>query len=176
MGKFNWFAGACKLGVGAGAFAAALLGAPEEAHAGLVVGVDIDYLAAVSLDNDTVQTSQGAFGWGPRIGYEIPLAILYLRPEAGLTFAHWDTHTDTRLYVGGRLGFDSLISPAVFAHVGEGWYNVQTPSFNDFTWDFGGALDLRLPLLTLGAHLALDSNPQVSPSWVNAGAHVELRF
>ncbi|HSC87711.1 MAG TPA: hypothetical protein VLC09_10595 [Polyangiaceae bacterium] len=158
------------------ALAIVSLAAPTEARADFMIGLDINYLGTVSTDSDTVQTSPGAFGWGPRIGYEIPVAFLYLRPEAGLTFAHFDTHSDTRLYGGARLGFDSLISPAVYAHIGEGWYNVASPSYNDFTWDFGGALDVRLPVVAVGVHVGMDQNPQVSPSWVNVGAHAELRF
>jgi len=164
----------------------------EEPPMALAIGLDLEGAAAVNvpvLDGNNVQDGGG---FKIRVGEQFRLRPrLRFTPEVGYSYTHlfgsddigdsfdWEMH---RVFVGGRLSFGRFLAPALYAHAGYGWRVTGDPSVpqnGGFTWDVGGALDLRvIPHLGLGIHVEydeVDSDPY-APAWVAFGAHADVTF
>jgi hypothetical protein len=168
-------------------------GPDSEPPMALALGFDLEGAVPVNLpvvDGNTIQGGGG--GFKVRIGEQFRLRPrLRITPEVGYSYDHlwasddagndyaWDTH---RIFVGARLSFGRFIAPALYGHLGYGWWvpgDSNVPQASGFAWDVGGALDFRfIPHLGLGVHIEydeLDSNPY-APEWVTFGGHADLIF
>jgi hypothetical protein len=159
----------------------------------LALGFDLEGAFPVNLpviDGNTIQGGGG--GFKVRIGEQFHLRPrLRITPEAGYSYDHlwasdnsgnnydWDMH---RIFAGARLSFGHFIAPALYGHIGYGWWiagDSGVPQAGGFAWDVGAALDFRfIPHLGLGVHVEydeLDSNPY-APEWVTFGGHADIIF
>lgn len=158
-----------------------------------VIGVDGEYIRTFPADDDVgdpdgdgvFEDLDGENGAAihARIGYQINLTLVYLRPEIGggaYFFGDSDDGTDRtegRVYGGARFGLRTGLSPGVYAHLGYGWYGKDEATENGFTADAGLLLDLSIiPHLNVGLHGGVVFNPDPVPLWMNGGAHVEVTF
>ncbi len=158
-----------------------------------VLGVDGEYIRTIPADDDigdpdgdgVQEALDGENGAAvhARLGYQLNLTILYLRPEIGggaYFFGSDDddtSRTEWRAYGGARFGLRTGISPGIYGHLGYGWYGKDEATEDGFTADAGLLLDLTLiPHLNIGLHGGFVFNPDPVPFWVNGGAHVEVTF
>jgi hypothetical protein len=76
-----------------------------------------------------------------------------------------------RVTAGMRFGLVGLVEPQVYAHLGGAFGDAS-----GFTGDIGGALDLKLSILFVGAHVGLAGIAQNRQNldWVDIGAHIGL--
>jgi len=137
-------------------------------------------------------TISGGGGFKLRAGEQIRLqGGVRLTPEVGYGFMHlfaqddlgnafdWDLH---RVFVGARLSVGRFVQPVVYGHIGYGWQvsaDPNAPGSSGFSYDFGGALDLRvIPHLGLGAHVeyAAIEAPPFSFQWIGLGVHGYVVF
>lgn len=156
------------------------------------VGVDGEYLRTFPADDDLgdpdgdgiSQPLDGENGAAvhARVGYQLNLLLLYIRPEIGggaYFYGNSDDNTrrtEWRAYGGARAGLNTGLSPGVYAHLGHGWYGKDHDD-TGFTGDVGLLLDLSIMShFNVGLHGGLVFNPDPVPLWFNGGAHIEATF
>ncbi len=100
---------------------AAVLSSVREAHAGPYLGIDLDLGTAFQ---DKVDLS---YGLGGRFGYKIYFrgAPVWLLPEIGGKYMNFGDATEIdhagAAFGGVRFGFDGIVQPKIFAHLGLGF-------------------------------------------------------
>jgi hypothetical protein len=116
---------------------------------GVTLGIDIGIHRAT--DNFGINGSWGP-GFGGRVGYQFDLGILRVLPEAQLSYEA-PGEPETFQAVGGlRLsGFDALLAPVVFAHVGG-----AAGDLSGLVWDAGGGVEVGLGPVSAGLFLAYE--------------------
>ena len=144
---------------------AATLTASREAQAGPYLGVDLNLGTALQ---DRVDFS---YGLGARFGWKIYFANapVWLLPEVGGHFMSFGTATEFghagAAFGGARFGFDGVVQPNIFAHLGLG---------------FVGASELG-PLFSLGLQVAYNSvsdngSDFGAAKWVSFGLNFGFDF
>lgn len=174
------------------AFAAVSFASTREAHAGPVIGLDLDLGTAFQ---NQVDFSVGA---GARLGYRfgIPGSWLYLQPEIGGHYMKFGFNADNIGYdfagiVNGglRLGVQGVVQPNIFGHVGVGIMGYVTDPNGDSVGylgpagDVGAGIDFRIvPGFTLGAQVAYNTVAVPSPNspdaakWLSFGLTAGFHF
>jgi hypothetical protein len=159
-------------------FAAALTSA-REAHAGPYLGIDLD-LGTAFQDNVDF-----AYGLGGRFGYKIYFAgaPVWLLPEIGGHFMSFGAATEFghagAVFGGLRFGFDGVVQPNLFAHLGAGF--VGNSDLGPYT-DVGVGVDFQLTrLFSLGLQVAyntvLDNGSGFgNASWASFGINFGFDF
>lgn len=182
-----------------GAAAALLCAVPQRAVAQVTRAV-IAGDAAYVLPANASYASSG-IGFAGRLGARVGLPSAQQTWELGFdyaTFGPADTHQPSEGYtafrgvLGMRLGFDGVIEPGLFAHLGLGHVNgriatgVTNPaamfevlSHTAFTWDGGAYLDIKLArFLEFGVQASFDeiisSATARSLRWLAVSAHLQL--
>lgn len=119
---------------------------------------------------------QGGVRFTPEVGYGFE--HLFAQDDVGDQW-DWDLH---RVFAGARLSVGRFVVPVVYAHLGYGWQvsgDPNVPSNGGFSFDVGGALDLRLiPHFTVGAHIEyaeIDAQPDAF-QWIALGVHGAILF
>ncbi len=160
----------------ASAACVAVLWASNASASKWMVGFDGEYVHTFPKE-DILDGMNGA-GFHVRTGYQLELLLVYVRPEIGgsATFFDEADQTDWRAYGGGRVGLLTGLSPAVYGHVGYGWFDSRGED-NGFTADLGLALDITiLPFISAGGHASFVFNPDEIDNWITAGLHAEVLF
>jgi hypothetical protein len=120
---------------------AAVLTSGREAHAGPYLGIDLDLGTAFQ---DRVDFS---YGLGARFGWKFYFAgaPVWLLPEVGghfMNFGGSDQIGQAAAGFGGlRFGFDGIVQPNIFAHLGLGY--VGNSDLGPYT-DIGIGLDFQI--------------------------------
>jgi hypothetical protein len=145
--------------------AAAALTSTREAHAGPYLGVDLDLGTAFQNQVDF------SYGAGARFGWKIYFAgaPVWLLPEVGGHFMSFGTATEIdhagAAFGGLRFGFDGIVQPNLFAHLGLGF--VGDSDLGPYA-DIGVGVDFQLTrVFSLGLQVAYNS---VSDNSSNFGA------
>lgn len=149
------------------AFAAVSFASTKEAHAGPIIGLDLDLGTAFQNQVDF------SGGGGLRLGYRfnIPGSWLYVQPEIGGHYMNFGFNSDTVGYDyagilngGLRLGVQGPVQPNIFGHVGLGFMGYVTDPNGDSAGyigpaaDVGAGIDFRIVRgFTLGAQVAYNS-------------------
>ncbi len=176
----------------AASLTAVVLCAPaQEATAGTLLGLDL----GLAVDTGDLPVDPG--GPGPavavRFGYELPIPVVRIVPEAQLGYASFSADdkngNPTQQILTGRaglrLGIGGVIGPALFAHVGFGDISGEGSDFviekSGLSYDVGLSVDFTLlPLLNLGIHGAWNAleedDPKATFQWLDFGIHAELNF
>jgi len=114
------------------------------------IAVDFDFNSAF----DELDTKMGG-GGALRIGQKFKFLLISLTPEVGGSYHAFGGDDETRLYsgfLGGRLGFGSVVEPSIFAHWGLARLEGQQERTGSVL-DAGLALDVTiLPLIDFGVH------------------------
>jgi len=160
-------------------FVAASLTATREAHAGPYLGIDLDLGTAFQ---DQVDFS---YGLGARFGWKLYFAgaPVWLLPEVGGHFMSFGSateigHADTA-FGGVRFGFDGIVQPNVFAHLGLG--SIGGSDFGPYG-DVGVGLDFQITrVFSLGLQVAyntvLDNNSNYGDAkWASFGLNFGFDF
>jgi len=179
------------------AFAAVSFASTREAHAGPIIGLDLDL--GTALNPNQVDFSAGG---GLRLGYRfgIPGSWLYLQPEIGGHYMHFGYNADTGagydysgIVNGGlKIGLSGVVQPNIFGHLGLGFlgYNDGVSAGDTFAVgpaaDVGVGLDFRVvPGFLLGAQVAYNSvlvpggvngEDVVAAKWVNFGINATFHI
>jgi hypothetical protein len=156
-----------------GAAAALFLGAETNAHAGEValgagIGVDVPFNARggnAGVDFDAL------------LGYRLHLGpAWFLQPEAVGGYRSFGSGFSLgRLGFGAHFGFGRLIQPQVYAHVGAAFGDAS-----GFNFDGGGAIDLHVSVVFVGAHAGFNVlSASAAPGdntlqWLDLGIHAGL--
>jgi hypothetical protein len=134
---------------------AAVLTSSGAAHAGPYIGVDLDLGTAFQ---DRVDFS---YGLGGRFGYKLYFAgaPVWLQPEVGGHFMSFGSGTQFghagAFFGGARFGFDGVVQPNVFAHLGLGFLGSSLLGPHA---DAGIGLDFQLTrLFSLGLQVAYNA-------------------
>jgi hypothetical protein len=140
----------------------------------LLIPVANSYLINNGGKNTTVNPFNTGFGLDARLGFRAGGRGVFVQPEleGGFDQFQWVnkygfvTSADTlgRFMAGARLGASGVFEPQAYAHLGGavGGYGVS-----GFTYDLGGALNIRLRRITFGAHAGFN---QIVGSNINGGA------
>jgi hypothetical protein len=174
------------------AFAAASLAPTREAHAGPIIGVDLDLGTAFQNQVDF------SGGGGLRLGYRFnfPGSWLYLQPEIGGHYMNFGFNSDSVGYDfagilngGLRLGVQGPVQPNIFGHLGLGIMGYVTDAEGDSTGyigpaaDVGAGIDFRIVRgFTLGAQVAYNTVAVPSPNspdaakWLSFGLTASFQF
>ncbi len=149
---------------------------------GLATGLDVGELA--------VEPGDGmAAGLGGRLGYFVDLPGVDLMPEMTVSYLRFPEDeagnapqalTATRF--GARLQLGTLVSPAIFGHVGyaslEGEAEAYVLERAGWSYDFGAAVEVEvLMAMRVGAHASwneLFPDGHQAISWAQVGAHVSF--
>ncbi len=178
------------------AFAAVSFTRTPEAHAGPIIGLDLDLGTAFQNRVDF------SVGGGLRLGYRfgIPGSRLYLQPELGGHYMRFGLNSDVAGYdyagiVNGglKIGLSGVVQPNIFGHLGLGFlgFNASGPN-GDVTGavgpaaDVGAGLDFRVARgFLLGAQIAYNSvlvpggingEDVVAAKWVNFGLNATFHI
>ncbi|HVY46259.1 MAG TPA: hypothetical protein VHB21_10290 [Minicystis sp.] len=143
----------------------ALVAAPRAAHAGdFAVGADGGVLVPTDGNIST------GFDLGGRFGYRAHLGPLWLQPEIQGGYMKLGSAGLGRATGGARFGLGGLLQPQVFAHAGAAFGDA-----NGFSFDAGGALDVKLSIFFAGVHGAvgyLDAGKlSGTVTWIDIGPH-----
>ena len=185
------------------------------AHAGPTLSTDLDLGTSTrSLPPGEVPPSPlYILGFVLRAGWRFDLSPVWFLPEVGVGYASerfadiFDGPSEnanlTRFFGGGRIGWSSPLGPqlhlepAIYGHVGAGWYSGFYNQMTGYACDVGVSLDLRIRRhLLVGAQLGYDvvtipPQPELTPSgatyitttapaiadpWVSYGLHAGWLF
>ncbi len=160
---------------------AGVLALSADAQAGPYLGLDLDLGTAFQHNVDF------SYGLGGRFGWKIyfPGVPLWLLPEVGAHFMSFGSGRDageftesSSVFGGARFGFDGLVQPNVFAHLGVGF--VGAGELGPHT-DVGVGVDFQLTrVLSLGAQVAYNADTIDSlgdaAKWVSFGVNVGIDF
>jgi hypothetical protein len=146
----------------------------EEAHAAdLVLGAQAGVAVATQ---DVVKLGFGVDGL---VGCRFQPGPVWVQPEAmggvrgfGNNAEDADfSATFGRVTAGMRVGLGGLVEPQVYAHLGGAFGGAS-----GFTADVGGALDLKLSRLFIGAHVGFAGIAQNRQNldWIDIGGHIGL--
>jgi hypothetical protein len=177
------------------AFAAVSFASTREAHAGPIIGLDLDLGTAFQNQVDF------SAGGGLRLGYRfgIPGSWLYIQPELGGHYMRFGFNSDAVGYdyvgiVNGglKIGLSGIVQPNIFGHLGLGvlGYNAGAQNGDSAGFgpaaDIGAGLDFRVvPGFLLGAQVAFNSvavpggingEDVVAAKWVNFGINASFHF
>jgi hypothetical protein len=166
------------LGVVPSLVVAAALTSTREAHAGPYLGVDLDLGTAFQ---DRVDFS---YGLGARLGWKFHLgAPVWLLPEIGGHFMSFGDSTEFghagAVFGGLRVGFDGVVQPNVFAHLGLGF--VGDSDLGPYT-DVGVGVDFQiLRVFSMGVQVAyntvLDNGSSFgAANWLSFGLNFGIDF
>lgn len=173
--------GFLSVGAGAALFAVCTL-LPSRARADTAIAGDLDWTLPINSNADS------GGGFGIRLGQHIHFPMLALTPELGFTYAGFGGDFGPKVYrgvAGLRIGVGEILRPGVYAHLGVGRMELDTPgpdfSHTAFTYDAGGFIDLTLlPVLNIGVHAAYNrlngSDTGDAFEWATVGAHAALIF
>lgn len=157
------------------AFAAVSFASTREAHAGPIIGLDLDLGTALQSAAPRGQNATSvdfSLGGGARLGYRfgIPGSILYLQPEIGGKYMRFGFNSGQIGYDyagvlngGLKFGLNGIVQPNIFGHLGIGFmgYNVSANESQGYLGpaaDFGAGIDFKIvPGFLLGAQLAYNS-------------------
>lgn len=164
---------------------------------GVTLDVDGDLLLPVGNDIAGKNPFNTGFGVDARLGFRASSRFLFVQPElyGGLTefeFANAYSGAITsassvgRFMAGARLGGRGIFEPQVFAHIG---YAGGGFGLNGFTYDIGGAANLRFRRVTFGlqagfnqivgstiVNKAGNKVGDLSVKWINVGPNVGVIF
>lgn len=156
--------------------------------------------AAYTLPANASYAKSG-FGFTGRLGARVGLPSAQQTWELGFDYASFgpadahqpsDGYTTFRGILGMRLGFDGVIEPGLFAHLGLGHVNgriatglanpaamFETLSHTAFTWDGGVYIDVKLArFLELGVQASFDEITTSASArafrWFALSAHLQL--
>ena len=158
---------------------AAALTSVREAHAGPYLGIDLDLGTALQ---DRVDFS---YGLGARFGWKIYFqgAPVWLLPEVGGHFMSFGPATEFghagAAFGGVRFGFDGIVQPNIFAHLGLGF--VGESEIGPYA-DAGVGLDFQLTrLFSLGLQVAYNTvsdngSDFGAAKWVSFGLNLGFDF
>ncbi|MCH2110416.1 MAG: hypothetical protein MK135_13925 [Polyangiaceae bacterium] len=151
-----------------------LAAAAGKKKGGTVIGTDVHYVGEFKPGSG----SSSALGIDPFLGREMILfKVLSIRTEMKGSFALFEDYTAKRVTGGMAIGVPLFIMPSVYAHGGYGWFTDRAGlRRNGGTWDLGAAADLRISILSLGAHFTYVFAPSNVPDWAQVGGHIALRF
>lgn len=167
----------------------------EEAHADVLLGVDLN--GGVQLGE--VNTDGLGLGANLRVGWQEDfIPVLRIAPELSLGYMGFaiDEVSSSGVMTAGsarqkmlmakagaRVGVELGIGVSAYAHVGYGQAAVESVKQNGLAFDGGLALDFTaLPFISFGLHggynaLFPGSDPEADPiNWVDFGVHAELVF
>jgi hypothetical protein len=157
----------------------AVLATSREAHAGPYLGIDVDLGTAFENQVDF------AYGLGGRLGWKIYFrgAPVWLLPEVGGKFAGFPSGAEIdhsgAAFGGLRFGFDGIVQPNIFAHLGLGF--VGDLYMGPYT-DVGVGVDFQLTrVFSLGLQVAYnavsDADGQIGASkWASFGLNFGFDF
>jgi hypothetical protein len=135
--------------------AVATLTSARDAHAGPYLGIDLDLGTAFQNNVDF------AYGLGARFGWKIYFAgaPVWLLPEIGGHFMSFGSATEfgnaAAAFGGVRFGFDGIVQPNIFAHLGLGF--VGDSDLGPYT-DIGIGVDFQITrVFSLGLQLAYNT-------------------
>lgn len=170
--------------------AAALIAlTPSQAEADVLLGANLELAVPVGDDFD-----RGGLGVGVDVflGYVLPLPILDLAVgvDGGYTwFGEGDggyTVDLGQILAQVRLGADLVfVVPEIFVGVGYGNASGGNSSFDlevdGLSWQIGAGIGFGgFPFVTLGLHAVynelIDSDPEATLQWVDAGLHAKISF
>ena len=151
------------------------------AQAGPYVGIDLDLGTAFQNNIDL------SYGLGGRLGWKIyfPGVPVWLLPEVGAHFmsfgsgrAPGEFNESSSVFGGARFGFDGVVQPNVFAHLGLGF--IGAGELGPHT-DVGVGLDFQLTrVLSLGLQVAYNADTidalGDAAKWVSFGINFGLDF
>jgi hypothetical protein len=158
---------------------AVTLGSARDAHAGPHLGIDLDLGTAFQ---DRINFS---YGLGGRFGWKVylPGAPLWILPELGGHFTNFGGGREFRhagaAFGGARFGFDGLIQPNIFSHLGLGY--VGDAHFGPYG-DIGIGIDFQLVrVFSLGAQVAYNTvlengSPYGAAKWLSFGLNFGFDF
>jgi hypothetical protein len=181
------------------AFAAVSLTSTKEAHAGPIIGLDLDLGTAFQNQVDF------SVGGGLRLGYRfgLPGTILYLQPELGGHYMRFGFNSQSAGYdyagiVNGGLkfGLSGIVQPNIFGHLGLGVMGYNDCAGNVCSngsttglgpaGDIGAGLDFRVvPGFLLGMQVAYNTvtvptgfngTDVASAKWVNFGLNATFHI
>ena len=161
-----------------------------EARAGVLLGVDLN----LGLDTGDLPIDSGGIAPGAslRLGYELPLPVVRIIPEAQLGFSQFtedDQGNPTQSVLVGRagvrVGIGGVIGPALYAHVGYARIDGEGSDFvvqsSGLSYDAGLSVDFTLlPIINLGVHgginAIVDDGREKTFQWFDIGIHAEVNF
>jgi hypothetical protein len=164
-----------------------LFGVPAQAHA-IELGLD---LSGAFL---TSSSKTDGFGAALRLGSALDTPGANVIVEIGGATTGFTNDTIHQLFGGARLGVGSLLRPGLYGHVGYGWLNHSTPTEtadapervlvrdgSGLYVEGGLALDVVLPVVSFGAHVAYDYFVQgdfgaEAPGFVLLGVQAAVSF
>jgi hypothetical protein len=158
---------------------AATLMVATEAHAGPYLGIDLDLGTALQ---DRVDFS---YGLGGRFGWKVYFAgaPVWLLPEVGGHFMSFGSATEFghagAAFGGVRFGFDGVVQPNIFAHLGLGF--VGDSELGPYA-DVGVGLDFQITrLFSLGLQVAYNTvsdngSDFGAAKWVSFGLNFGFDF
>jgi hypothetical protein len=157
---------------------AVALSSPREAHAGPYLGIDLDLGTAFENKVDFSYGLGGRFGWK----FYFAGAPVWLLPEIGGHFMSFGSATEFgqagTAFGGVRFGFDGIVQPNIFAHVGLGFVGGD---FGPYT-DIGLGLDFQITrVFSLGLQVAYntvldDGSGYGDARWVSFGLNLGFDF
>lgn len=167
---------------------------------GVTLDVDGDLIFPVANSyiigptKTTINPFNTGFGVDARLGFRAGGGLVFVQPEleGGLKEFEWVNHQGFvksgasvgQFMAGARLGGRGIFEPQAFAHIG---YGAGADGLSGFTYDLGGALNLRFRRVTFGAQLGwnqmIGANPNpglgkesLSVKWLNAGLNAGVIF
>lgn len=158
---------------------AAVLASEREAHAGPYLGLDLDLGTAFQ---DKVDFS---YGFGGRFGWKIYFrgAPVWLLPEVGGKYMNFGEATEIGYsgagFGGVRFGFDGIVQPNLFGHLGLGHIGASHPGPYA---DVGGGVDFQITrVFSMGLQVAYNSvseagSPYGAAKWVSFGLNFGFDF
>ena len=157
----------------------AVLTSSGDAHAGPYLGIDLDLGTAFQDRVDFAYGLGGRFGWK----FAFAGAPVWLLPEVGgrfMSFGAADEIGHAAAAFGGvRFGFDGVVQPNVFAHLGLGF--VGSAELGPYA-DVGIGIDFQITrLFSMGLQVAYntvsdDGNDFGAARWASFGINFGFDF